>query len=203
MTLRRARPEDRPALIDICIRTGHRGQDAQGVYSDPSLLAELYLLPYLALAPDWAWVHTADDGLAPLGYLVATPDTRDFMQRAEAQRWPALRATHPLPAQQDSNQDSSPQARLTRVLHTGPLHELPFLDSHPAHLHIDLLPQAQRQGHGSALMAFCIDALRAAGVPGVHLGVSAQNPHALAFYRRLGFTTLQETGWGRWMGTRC
>jgi ribosomal protein S18 acetylase RimI-like enzyme len=201
MTMRRALPADAPALAEICIRTGHRGQDARGVYSDPSLLAEMYLLPYLALEPDWGWVITddADDTDSATGYIVGTPDTRAFMRRAEALCWPALRALHLLPP----HEDTSPQARLTRVLHTGPPRELPFLDSHPAHLHIDLLPQAQGQGRGAALMECFIDALRATAVTGVHLGVSAQNPRAIAFYRRLGFATLQETGWGLWMGTRC
>ncbi len=37
-----------------------------------------------------------------------------------------------------------------------------------------------------------LDALREAGVPGVHLGVSTANPGAIAFYRRLGFTPLEE-----------
>jgi ribosomal protein S18 acetylase RimI-like enzyme len=197
MSLRRARPADAPALAEICIRTGHRGLDARGVYSDPSLLAAMYLLPYLALEPEWGWVIT-DDADSPTGYIVGAPDTRAFMQRAEAQCWPALRARHPLPP----HEDTRPQARLTRVLHSGPLSELPFLDSHPAHLHIDLLPQVQGQGHGTALMACFADALGAAAVPGVHLGVSAQNPRAIGFYRRLGFATLQETSWGLWMGKR-
>jgi ribosomal protein S18 acetylase RimI-like enzyme len=198
MTPRRARSEDTPALAEICIRTGHRGQDARSVYRDPSLLAAMYLLPYLALEPDWCWVLD-DDHHVPTGYLVGSPDTRAFMQRADAHCWPALRARHPLPAREDT----SPQATLTRVLHSGPPRDLPFLDSHPAHLHIDLLPQAQGQGHGTALMAQCFDALRATGVPGVHLGVSAQNPRAIGFYRHLGFTTLQDAGWGLWMGRRC
>jgi ribosomal protein S18 acetylase RimI-like enzyme len=198
MTLRRARPADAPALTEICVRTGHRGQDARGVYADPSLLAAMYLLPYLTLEPDWGWVCTGEEG-SPTGYLVGTPDTRAFAQRAEVSCWPALRAVHPLPA----HEDTSLQARLTRVLHTGPPSHLPFLDSHPAHLHIDLLPQAQGQGHGTALMKQFIDALHTAGVPGVHLGVSALNPRAIGFYQHLGFTTLQDAGWGLWMGSRC
>ena len=201
MKLRRALPADAPTLSDICVRTGHRGQDARGVYGDPSLLAAMYLLPYLALEPDWCWVGEDDkaDSITPVGYIVGTPDTRAFATRTEAQCWPALRAQHPPPAQDDT----SLQARLTRALHGGPPSGLPFLDSHPAHLHIDLLPPAQGRGHGSTLMALFIEALRAAGVPGVHLGVSAQNPRAIAFYRRIGFETLQDAGWGLWMGRRC
>ena len=198
MKLRRALPADAPALTEICVRTGHRGQDARGVYSDPDLLAAMYLLPYLALEPDWCWVGE-DESLAPAGYIVGTPDTRAFSARAEAQYWPALRARHPPPPHDDMRL----QARLTRALHSSPPSSLPFLDSHPAHLHIDLLPQAQGQGHGGSLMALFIEALRAAGVPGVHLGVSAQNPRAIAFYRHIGFETLQDAGWGLWMGRRC
>jgi GNAT superfamily N-acetyltransferase len=203
MKLRHARPEDSAALVEICVRTGHRGQDARGVYTDPGLLAAMYLLPYLALEPMWCWVCCEDiddagDG-TPAGYIVGTPDTRTFAQRAESVCWPPLRAQHPLPA----TYDDSPQARLTRVLHTGPPTDLPFLSDHPAHLHIDLLPSAQGRGVGTRLMASFIGALRDAQVPGIHLGVSAHNPRAIAFYRHLGFEALQDAGWGLWMGRRC
>jgi ribosomal protein S18 acetylase RimI-like enzyme len=203
MKLRRAGPKDAAALAEICVRTGHRGQDAHGVYPDPSLLAAMYLLPYLALEPAWCWVCCDDiddegDG-TPAGYIVGTPDTQVFAQRAESVCWPPLRAQHPLPAAADD----SLQARLTRALHTGPPTDLPFLRSHPAHLHIDLLPSAQGRGIGRRLMSLFIDALRDAGVPGVHLGVSAHNPGAITFYRRVGFETLQDAGWGLWMGRRC
>ena len=35
-----------------------------------------------------------------------------------------------------------------------------------------------------------MDALRARGSPGAHLGLSARNPRAYGFYRRLGFGEL-------------
>lgn len=194
MQLRPARPGDTAQLTDICVQTGHRGRDARSVYTDPSLLAELYLLPYLALDAAWCWVGEDDDGVA--GYVVGTPDTRAFARDAEALCWPRLRAQHPLPAADDT----SLQARLTRALHAGTATDLPFLDSHPAHLHIDLLPRAQGQGHGARLLGVFIDSLRSAAVPGVHLGVSAHNPRAIAFYRRQGFVTLRDAGWGLWMG---
>jgi len=203
MKLRRAGPDDAVALAEICVRTGHRGQDARGIYTDPSLLAAMYLLPYLALEPAWCWVCCDDSDDAgddtPAGYIVGTPDSLAFAQRAERQCWPALRMQHPLPAPDDD----SPQARLTRALHVGPPTELPFLSSHPAHLHIDLLPSAQGRGIGTRLMNSFIGALREARVPGVHLGVSAHNPGAITFYRRVGFETLQDAGWGLWMGRHC
>jgi ribosomal protein S18 acetylase RimI-like enzyme len=43
-----------------------------------------------------------------------------------------------------------------------------------------------------------LESLRSAGVPAVHLGVSPENPGAIAFYQRLGFRDLHGgTIWGR------
>ena len=64
-------------------------------------------------------------------------------------------------------------------------------DDYPAHLHIDLLPSAQGQGWGRALMDRFLAQLRAAGVAGVHLGVATVNLRAVAFYARLGFCVLR------------
>jgi ribosomal protein S18 acetylase RimI-like enzyme len=40
------------------------------------------------------------------------------------------------------------------------------------------------------------------GCPGIHLGLSAVNTAALAFYTRLDFSILQEEPWGFVMGKR-
>ncbi len=194
--LRLAEPGDEPALADICVRTGHHGGDASGVYPDASALAQIYLLPYLHLEPAWCWV--AEDAAGVAGYLVATPDTLTLARRAESQWWPALKRRHPLP----DPDDERPQAQLTRRLHAGVLTDLPFLDDYPAHLHIDLLPRARRQGIGRRLMDTLLQALADHGVPGVHLGVSNLNPGAIAFYERLGFVVLERASWGLWMGRR-
>ncbi|HEV7915817.1 MAG TPA: GNAT family N-acetyltransferase [Albitalea sp.] len=192
--LRRADTHDHPALAAICIATGDHGGDARSLYADPQLLADIYVLPYAVVEPDWCWV--AEDGGGVAGYLVATPDTLDFARRTEAQWWPALRRRHPLP----DPDDGRAQAQLVRRLHAGTLTELPFLATHPAHLHIDLLPRAQRQGVGRRLMATLQQSLDAAGVNGLHLAVSARNPGAIALYERLGFAVLQRGDWGQWMG---
>ena len=48
----------------------------------------------------------------------------------------------------------------------------PVVARYPSHLHIDLLPRAQGQGHGRLLIESLLDLLRAEGSGGVHLGVS-------------------------------
>ena len=63
-------------------------------------------------------------------------------------------------------------------------------------LHIDLLPQAQGRGLGRQLIERFLAALRAGGVPSVHLGVGERNAGAIAFYERLGFHLLgTDPGW--------
>jgi len=52
---------------------------------------------------------------------------------------------------------------------------------------IAVLPEAQGQGVGAALMDAAADAARAANAPGVALIVAASNGGALRFYTRLGF----------------
>ncbi len=61
------------------------------------------------------------------------------------------------------------------------------LELFPAHLHIDLLPEAQGQGLGRALMRDAAARLVAEGVPGIHLAYDPANVGAAAFYDRLGW----------------
>jgi ribosomal protein S18 acetylase RimI-like enzyme len=47
-----------------------------------------------------------------------------------------------------------------------------------------------------------VGTLRDRGSPGVHLGVAADNPNAIAFYRRLGFLELEREPGSLLMGLR-
>ncbi|ESP97436.1 N-acetyltransferase GCN5 [Streptomyces sp. GBA 94-10 4N24] len=62
----------------------------------------------------------------------------------------------------------------------------PEEDAYPAHLHIDLLPGRQRQGHGRRLTAAYLAALRARRVGGVHPGLVTGNTPARPLRRRPG-----------------
>src|SRR5690606_28178077 len=86
--IRHYQPGDAPALYQICLRTGDRGEDATGHYTDPDLLGHVYVGPYLALAPRFAFV--LDDG-APVGYALGVPDTAEFARACERSWWPPRR----------------------------------------------------------------------------------------------------------------
>ena len=79
---------------------------------------------------------------------------------------------------------------------------LKFAEDYPAHLHIDILDDYQRQGIGFRLMDALTAHLRAKGVPGVMLSVGADNEKGKNFYRKYGFSVLEETEHEIGMGLR-
>ena len=177
-------PADAAALYEVCLLTGADGDDATALYSVPTLLGEVYVGPYLALEPEWAWVVEHQGGVA--GYILGAPDTTAFEQRCEREWWPALRERLPLGA----FAAGSPDADVVGLIHEPRRASPAVVRDYPAHLHIDLLPRVQGHGLGGALMATLFDALRARAVPGIHLGVSPTNLRAVGFYEHLGFEVL-------------
>lgn len=194
--IRPFRPGDEPALADICLRTADAGADATGILDDDDLWAEIFVLPYVARHPAYAFVVESDDGRVA-GYVVAAPDTAAFEEWFAAEWWPrhAERWPHPGDA-------ASRHADIVRYAYGRRGGAQPFGDDLPAHLHIDLLPELQGQGFGRRLIVTLEDALREAGVPGVHLVASAENEGAVAFYPRVGFEPLDSPEGSRAFGKR-
>jgi len=181
--LRPYRPEDRDALFDICVRTGHEGGDSRHLYDDPDLLPNIFAAPYVVLEPDLAFV--VEDGGRAVGYILGTADTASFVARYRTEWLPGLADRYPAPVQPQS--PSTPAERMAELMHDPERMVLPELDAYPAHLHIDLLPSHQRYGYGRRLMETFLDALHARGVPAVHLSMLTVNTPARAFYDRVGF----------------
>ena len=188
-TLRPARETDRAALYRICLQTGASGQDATHLYADPLILGHVYAGPYLTYAPDFAFVLEDQESGEVTGYVLGVPDTAAFEATLDREWWPPLRELHPDPAG-IPREDRTPDQRIAGLIHHPPRAPLDLLSGYPAHLHIDLLPAAQGGGRGRALMTTLLDALREAGVAGVHLGVGENNTRAQGFYRYLGFREL-------------
>ncbi|WP_426623105.1 GNAT family N-acetyltransferase [Leifsonia sp. McL0607] len=188
-SIRPYRPTDRDDVYDVCVRTGAAGADATGLYSDDALLPDIFAGPYLAYQPDLAFV--VDTGERVAGYIIAVENSRAFARWYDDNWLPRFRTAHPL--------DSAPNADERQVIGWGldPRSSIvPEVDRFPAHLHIDLLPELQRQGFGRRLIDRLLAALHERGVPGVFLRVSSANASALAFYRRLGFRELPSSSPG-------
>jgi GNAT superfamily N-acetyltransferase len=57
----------------------------------------------------------------------------------------------------------------------------------PAHLHINVVPQARGTGAADGLMAGWFDRLAEAGSPGCYLQTLVENVRAVRFFERMGF----------------
>jgi ribosomal protein S18 acetylase RimI-like enzyme len=175
------RAGDRPSLYDICVRTADAGGDARGKWITDDLMPDLFVAPYLHLAPHLAFV-LEDDGQV-VGFVLGTADTVAFAADYRRVWIPLMADRYPAPTRPASTPDEEMLA-----LHHNPERLLvPEVAGYPAHLHIDLLPSHQGLGHGRRLMAMMLPALAADGAPAVHVGMLTANTRARGFYDRLGW----------------
>ncbi|MTD25865.1 GNAT family N-acetyltransferase [Erwinia sorbitola] len=181
--IRPATHADLPALYHICLQTADAGVDASALYSDPEYPGQRFAVPYALFAPDFAFVLEVDGEV--MGYVVAAPDTRAFEAQLNEEWWPVL---------QEKYRHRQPEAPLDENLLNSIRHPdaaaAGLVSQWPAHLHINLLPSQQKDGWGRKMIEHQLAALRAAGVRGVHLGVSLKNEQVCAFYQRMGFRHL-------------
>lgn len=188
LLVRQYQPADRDDIADVCLRTAIAGGDASGRYSDDAPMPEVFALPYLAYDPSLVFVVT--NGHRVVGYVLGVADTRDFVEWWRREWAPGFAARHPRPGPPTGREPAFTEARLLEAGRDPDRMLVAELDEYPAHLHIDLLPEAQGQGLGRRLVDVLRAALRGRGVPGVHLGFDPANTGARAFYERLGFVEL-------------
>jgi len=194
VTLRSVRPDDLEALYHICLVTSSSGQDATPLHNDPQLIGHIYAAPYAVIEPEQALVAEDEQGVA--GYLVGTYDTDRFAQKLEQQWWPPLRQRYAEPAFEPTEAD---RGRIAAII-TPETNPAELVARYPAHIHMNLLPRLRGQGVGTALVHKWIAGARQAGVPGIHLGASANNAGGIAFWTKAGFAPLITIGRTAWFG---
>ena len=190
--IRAYRPADHDAVYDVCVRTGAGGQDARGLYTSDDLIPDIYAGPYLAIEPDLAFV--LDNGRRAVGYVLGTADTTAFVVACQERWLPRV-----LPRYQKSQQSDDPaeQRQLFALAHPERMLK-PELAAHPAHLHINLLPDYQGAGHGRSLIDKFLRSAAEVGARSAHLTVRTTNTSALGFYYRLGWQNVPVTDPGPW-----
>lgn len=67
-----------------------------------------------------------------------------------------------------------------------------YKNEYPAHLHINLAPQYHHKGYGTQLIKELCLHLHKKGVPGVMLTVTNKNTNGINFYKKCGFTFLEQ-----------
>ncbi|MER3396076.1 MAG: hypothetical protein C4318_01240 [Acidimicrobiia bacterium] len=184
---RKYEPNDRAAVRFICCETGHLGDPIDPYFSDREVFADFVTRYYTDVDSAWSWV--LEDRGEVVGYLTGCPDSKVYAAKVK-KVW-ALVATKALARGVPLRPSSG---RLTWRLLWDVARERPsfghYGPEYPAHLHINLLPQARGRGGGRMLIDAYLAALRAASIRGVFLETSCENTRAVAFFRSMGFAPL-------------
>ncbi|KAK0468215.1 acyl-CoA N-acyltransferase [Desarmillaria tabescens] len=187
ITIRRATEADEAALSRICLLTADAGKSAEHLHDFGELPGLVYAVPYVKLPTTWGFV-LVDDTHTVVGYILGSKDTRAYEQYAAEHWWPVLAEKYP-PESATKPADVR-YMHLLRAMHTAPAANITFAS---AHLHIDILPEYQKQGWGRKLMQTALDYLKGENIEGsgVWLGLDPRNEGARKFYERLGFAAIE------------
>ncbi|GHG00617.1 N-acetyltransferase [Deinococcus piscis] len=195
--LRPPAPADLAALGRVAYETGFFGGSAARYFPDRRLFALLWVWPYLHGAGGPGCRIAEDKHGQVLGYVLGSADPVRYRAALAQAGVLGLLAS----VGGEVRRPLACWGYLARLGRWGSPHASEEL--YPAHLHINLLPAARGLGLGRTLLTAHLDALRAAGVPGVQLSTTAENGAALRLYRRCGFEVLarQPTDlWRPWLG---
>ena len=178
---------DLSSIYRICLLTGFNGEDATPYLHDPDLVGHLFAAPYAIFESSLCFILTMD--YKPCGYVLGTSDSIMFNDTCEKKWFPELRKRYALP----NKDENTLEANFIRSLHSKQTTSK-WTHDYPAHLHIDILPIAQKKGFGSKLIKVFLNQLNCLNVKGVHLIVSKKNQNAICFYKKVGFHELNELG---------
>ncbi len=177
-------PRERDVLYEICADAGEGGRSIAEDLTEPKLLGGFYAVPYAEYDPSLCLMLRIES--RPLGYILGTDNTAAFARWFNSIQLPKLRQAS---AHLSGTAASAAEQRLLDDISQG-MEVLDFCRQYPAHLHINILPEAQGKGLGKRLMNEFIELLRCRQVPGVHLGVAAENTQAIGFYESFGFSLI-------------
>jgi ribosomal protein S18 acetylase RimI-like enzyme len=175
---------DRVELRELFGRAGE-GAPTASLWGHEESEAAIYLDPYMDLAPDSLFVAVVDGALA--GYLTGCldssklPSESERMQRA-IRKYRLVFRPRTVAFFARAMLDTA-SAALRREPTAGDFDDARW----PAHLHINVAPEARGTGAADALMNRWFDRLRETGSPGCHLQTLVENTRAVRFFERMGF----------------
>ncbi len=174
MTIRPYKETDREAMHDICLYC-----DGPDNYSESTknFLFATYCDYYIEKEPFNCFV-AADENDKAIGYIICAEDYDGFIKIFNEEYFTRI-----------------PETDTTNRFYasTSTVVQKKYKDDFPAHLHIDILHGYHRIGLGHKLTDALIAHLKEKGVKGVVLSVNAKNEKGVNFYKKYGFTLLEET----------
>jgi ribosomal protein S18 acetylase RimI-like enzyme len=184
MEIRTFAEEDRAELRDLFGRAG-QGAPSASLWGHEESEAAVYLTPYMELEPNSLFVAVMNGALT--GYLCGCLDSREFpseSRRIEEAIKKYRLMLRPKPALFFARGLLDVGFSAIRRRPTAADFDDPRW---PAHLHINVIPEARRAGVGAALMNRWFDRLKEMGSRGCYLQTLVQNDRAVRFFERMGF----------------
>lgn len=197
MIIRQSCIQDLPYIYDICLKTGNSGKDATDSFFDKNMLGAYYAAPYIVNSPKDCFV-VVENGLVS-GYILSAKDTNAFYSWMNKSWLPNIRETYKTGFVSKSEREKS---LLETILSDCQSENASWIKDFPAHLHIDILDSLQGKGIGKQLMNTLFQHLKTENISGIHLGVDKANENAQGFYKKIGFSVLEEKDWGFVLGKK-
>lgn len=174
-TIRKYKPGDREALRDIC----HKTATAPEYVASKDLVAALFCEYYTDYEPDNIFVIARQGDDEAVGYILCAENYKNYIRTFRQKQLPKVAAIDEKAAR---------------------MHKIGFImdrlngRKYPAHMHIDILPEAQRMGFGTKLVDTLTAHLKEKGVKGLCLGVGGDNEKGINFYKKYGFILYRDFG---------
>jgi hypothetical protein len=147
-------PSDRAGMYNVCLQTGDSGQDATHLYKeDPNAIGNRWVGAYMHLQPNLAYCLVDNEGVC--GYTLGALDSHQFYPRLIREWLTPLATKYAEPTDNNDikqREEWTPTQKMYYEYHHPTFFFPPLLYRHPSHLHIDLLPRAQRKGLGTKLI---------------------------------------------------
>ena len=173
---------DSDAVRSICLETAD-ARLAGNPLTKNSVL-RVFCDYYIEQEPQNCFVAVDEAGVA-MGYILCAENFQQW--RAEFNRRYLKKSLNPI----------------TKMMGKATVEELANIsEQYPAHLHINLRPQCQRQGLGTRLLDALIAHLHEKDVSGLCLSVGKNNQKGKSFYTKYGFAVLRECEQDVLMGIR-
>lgn len=188
--------QDIPYLYDIAIKTANYGDDGNKLFNNPLSVGQYFSAPFFQFEPSLCFIAT-DYNSEPAGYLVGTSNTILFNSWLNTKWLPPLQTFY-----QSAESKSEEEHRVINKILKGKGQGLWEHSGYPAFLRLDLLPSIRNQGIGRSLIESYTSKLIEMKIPGVHLRIPTHNEKVIGFYERVGFTLLENTDRGFFMGKK-
>ena len=162
LVIRKATVADTDALFRVCLLTANAGKSAEELYDFPELPGLIFAVPYLTRKATFAYVLEEEDTKEVVGYVVGSPDTREYEQDLY-ENWFPVHAVRYLYGSPLDKPDTKKGDRSYLDWFYNPIAYQAREDNiafSPAHLHINILEKYQRKGWGKRLIGKAVECLK-------------------------------------------